>query len=157
MTGVLPDCRRRILSLAREWIGTPYRHQASVKGEGCDCVGLMRGIYREYYGMEKDPEEMPPYRPNWYEVNQRDPLLSFGRRHMEEVPLSDMIPSDVLVFRMKKGMSAKHCGIATDTGTMIHAYSGKSVFEVSLGAHWIRKVAAVLRFPCPEEIASWPR
>ena len=28
------------------WIGTPYRHQASLKGVGCDCLGLVRGVWR---------------------------------------------------------------------------------------------------------------
>lgn len=151
MTGVLPECRQRIVDIAHSWIGTPYRHQASLKGQGCDCVGMIRGVYREFYDLENDPEIVPPYQPDWYEVDQRDPLLNFGRRHLVEVPFEDMIPSDVLVFRMKRGVSAKHCGIITAPDTMVHAYSKQKVFEVSLGVHWYSKVAAVLRFPCEEE------
>jgi len=44
--------------IARSWIGTPYVHQASVKGVGCDCLGLLRGVWRELVGAE--PEKMPP-------------------------------------------------------------------------------------------------
>jgi NlpC/P60 family putative phage cell wall peptidase len=36
-----------LVTLARGWIGTPYRHQASLKGVGCDCLGLLRGVWRE--------------------------------------------------------------------------------------------------------------
>jgi NlpC/P60 family putative phage cell wall peptidase len=151
MTGVLPENRQKIIDIARTWIGTPYRHQSSIKGEGCDCVGMVRGVYREFFGVENDPENMPPYQPNWYEVDQKDPLLLFGRRHLEEVPFEEMMPSDILVFRMKRGVSAKHCGIITSTDTMVHAYSKQKVYEVSLGDQWLRKVAAVLRFPCPED------
>ena len=46
---------------ARGWIGTPYRHQASLKGVGCDCLGLVRGVWREVMGEE--PEAPPAYRP----------------------------------------------------------------------------------------------
>jgi cell wall-associated NlpC family hydrolase len=41
--------RTHIVALAREWLGTPYHHQASLKGVGTDCVGLVRGIWREVY------------------------------------------------------------------------------------------------------------
>ena len=33
-----------IVRAARGWIGTPYVHQASVRGAGCDCLGLLRGV-----------------------------------------------------------------------------------------------------------------
>jgi cell wall-associated NlpC family hydrolase len=36
--------RSAIVAEARTWIGTPYRHQASLKGVGCDCLGLVRGV-----------------------------------------------------------------------------------------------------------------
>ena len=38
--------RGRIVRLARSWIGTPYHHQASVRGVGTDCIGLVRGVWR---------------------------------------------------------------------------------------------------------------
>src|SRR5262249_4967948 len=38
--------RERIVEEARRWIGTPYRHQASVLAAGCDCIGLIRGVAR---------------------------------------------------------------------------------------------------------------
>lgn len=36
--------RRDIVLQAQTWIGTPYRHQQSVKGSGVDCVGLILGV-----------------------------------------------------------------------------------------------------------------
>ncbi len=41
-----------IVRRARGWLGTPYHHQASVKGVGCDCLGLIRGLWRELCGPE---------------------------------------------------------------------------------------------------------
>lgn len=52
---------RAVVAEAMDWIGTPYRHQASRKGVGCDCLGLVRGVWRALYGRE--PEAPGPYRP----------------------------------------------------------------------------------------------
>lgn len=41
MSGVT---RAAIVAEARRWLGTPYRHQASVIGAGADCLGLVRGV-----------------------------------------------------------------------------------------------------------------
>lgn len=49
--------RTRIIAEARAWIGTPYRHQGSLKGVGCDCLGLVCGVWRALNGAE--PEATP--------------------------------------------------------------------------------------------------
>ncbi len=35
-----------IVSEARSWLGTPFKHQGRVKGVGCDCIGLIAGVAR---------------------------------------------------------------------------------------------------------------
>ena len=37
--------RETIVRCARGWLGTPYHHQASMKSVGCDCLGLIRGLW----------------------------------------------------------------------------------------------------------------
>ena len=37
---------KEIVTAARGWIGTPFRWEASVKGVGCDCRGLLAGLDR---------------------------------------------------------------------------------------------------------------
>ena len=37
-----------VIAAARGWIGTPYLHQASLKGVGTDCLGLVRGVSVSY-------------------------------------------------------------------------------------------------------------
>ena len=59
------------------WIGTPYRHQASLKGVGCDCLGLVRGVWRAVCGDE--PEAVPAYSPDWAEASRRETLGAGGR------------------------------------------------------------------------------
>ena len=43
-----------VVERARAWIGTPYRHQASCRGAGTDCLGLLRGLWREMLGPEPE-------------------------------------------------------------------------------------------------------
>jgi NlpC/P60 family putative phage cell wall peptidase len=50
---------KRVIAIARSWLGTPYHDQASLRGIGCDCLGLARGVWREVVGPEPFP--IPPY------------------------------------------------------------------------------------------------
>ena len=138
--------RSRIVAEAREWLGTPYRHQASARGAGCDCLGLLRGVWREVYGAE--PEMVPAYSPDWDEVARGEVLQAAVRRHLIERPVDGMRPGDVILFRMRRGAVAKHLGIcASDVPSFIHAYSGHGVVESVLTPPWRRRVAGVFAFP----------
>ena len=87
----------KALEIARSWIGTPYRHQCSLKGEGTDCLGLLRGVYRELYSTG-DPKEMPNYSMSWNEHLSTDPLIEATREFLDEFPLKAHIPGKVLLF-----------------------------------------------------------
>ena len=101
--------REQIVAAARGWIGTPYHHQASLKGVGCDCLGLIRGLWRELLGDE--PEALPAYTGDWGDVTGSEPLLAVAHRHLLPLRHADLAGAgDVLVFRMRAGV-AKHAGI----------------------------------------------
>ena len=134
-----------IVAAARGWIGTPYRHQASVKGVGCDCLGLVRGVWRERHGSE--PEQTPAYAPGWAEDAGEEALAAAGFRHFLPQPTTAFLPGDVLLFRWKPHLPAKHAAIAVSRDRMIHAHDGLSVCEVSLSPWWLRRLAFVFRFP----------
>jgi NlpC/P60 family putative phage cell wall peptidase len=135
----------KVVAEARTWIGTPYLHQASVKGVGCDCLGLVRGVWRAVYGCE--PEPTPPYARDWAEVAASEPLAEAALRHMTPVNPRDCAPGDVLLFRWRAGMVAKHAAIMASSTTMIHAHDGAAVAEVALAPWWRRRIAFVFRFP----------
>lgn len=136
--------RARVVEEARAWIGTPYRHQAATKGAGCDCLGLLRGVWRELYGFVP---VVPPYTSDWDEVAREDVLQRAARFHLNERSLAALEAGDVLLFRMRKGAVAKHLGIASRPDHFIHAYSGHGVVENTLSAPWRRRVAGVFAFP----------
>lgn len=140
--------REAVVAEARRWLGTPYLHQCSVRGIGCDCLGLLRGIWREVYGCE--PENPPPYTMDWGEVERVEVLEAASERHLVRRELTDPEAGDVLLFRMREGAVAKHLGICSHGGTspaFIHAYVRHGVVENSLSAPWRRRIAGVFAFP----------
>ncbi len=137
--------RASIVAAARSWLGTPYVHQASAKGAGCDCLGLIRGVWRELYGSE--PETPPPYSPDWNERHADEPLLSAARRNLVEKDASEIAAGDVIVFRVAANGPAKHCGIATSPDAFIHAYAGRAVVESWMNRWWRARIAGAFEFP----------
>ena len=135
--------RAEVVSIARSWIGTPYHHQESVKGVGCDCLGLVRGVFRELYGFEA--QEVPAYSRDWAEAGRREVLLEAGRAHLR--PVREARAGDVLVFRFRAGMIAKHTAIKVGDFTMIHAIENAPVCEVHIGPWWSRRLAGCFEFP----------
>lgn len=135
----------RLAAAARSWLGTPYQHQASLRGVGCDCLGLLRGVWRDVHGLE--PEIPPPYTPDWAESQHTfaEPLLDAVRRYLD--PVSDGAPrvGDVLLFRWRAHLPAKHLAIVSMSGLMIHAHDGACVCEVPFSAWWQRHLAASFR------------
>lgn len=140
-----------IVTEAREWIGTPYVHQASVKGAGTDCLGLLRGVWRALYGAE--PETVPPYSFDWSEPQGEERLWEAALRHLVTKETDAEGIGDVLLFRMKADGVAKHLGVVSEVGPaprFIHAYTRHGVVESALTLPWRRRVVA--RFSFPQEI-----
>ena len=135
--------RAAVVAEARSWLGTPYQHQASAKGAGCDCLGLVRGVWRALYGEE--PQGVPPYRPDWAELGGEETLLEAARRCLR--PTNDPRPGDVLLFRMHPDAPVQHAAIASADDRMIHAYWGRAVVESWLGPWWRGRLAAAFSFP----------
>lgn len=139
------DRSAAVVASARRWIGTPYRHQASLIGAGADCLGVLRGVWRELVGPE--PEAPPPYARSWAENGAGELLLDVAKRWLAPAPGEDVTAGDVLLFRVSRGLVAKHCGVATASRSMVHAYDGHAVAETAIPDVWVRRLVARFRFP----------
>ena len=137
--------RAAIVAEALSWVGTPYRHQASLKGVGCDCLGLIRGVWRAFYGGE--PETMPAYTPDWAEAKGSETLAEAARRHLTEIGLADAGAGDILLFRWRNHLPAKHAAILVENGRFVHAQQGAAVARAALTPWWRRRIACAFRFP----------
>jgi NlpC/P60 family putative phage cell wall peptidase len=141
----MPYTRDDIVAEARRWIGTPYHHQASVRGIGTDCLGLVRGVWRALHGAEA--EVVPAYARDWAEATGDETMLAAARRHLIERDRAVADLGDVLIFRYRAHAVAKHVGILSGPTSMIHAIEGRAVAEVPLGTWWRRHLAAAFSFP----------
>lgn len=140
--------RAEIVAAARLWLGTPYLHQAARRGAGTDCLGLIRGLWQDLAGAE--PEAPPAYSPDWSEASGDERLWAAAERHLRRMATPGL--GSVLLFRMRKGVVAKHLGIVSALGPLgpmkfIHAYSGQGVVETSFGAIWHQSLVAAFDFP----------
>ena len=140
-----PVSRAALVAAARGWLGTPYHHQASLRGVGCDCLGLVRGVWRECVGPE--PELPGPYCPDWAEASGVEQLAQAGQRHLVPRGRDAFLPGDVLLFRWRAHVPAKHLAIVSTPASMVHAHDGACVAEVALTPWWLRHLAHVFGFP----------
>jgi len=144
--------RAAVAAEARAWLGTPYHHQASVKGVGCDCLGLLRGVWRAAVGPE--PEAMVAYTPDWGQATGEETLLAVANRHLVPIALAEATRGDVLVFRMKPRAVAKHCGILVTPSRFVHSHGKAGTVEANLSDWWRRHVAGAFAFPEPRRVGN---
>ena len=140
-----PANANAVIAAARAWLGTPYHDQASLRGVGCDCLGLARGVWRDVVGTE--PQAIPPYSRDWGETGAREVLADGARAMMIEIPLAQIGPGALVLFRMAPRAIAKHVGILTASDRFIHAYDRLGVIEEALTTTWARKIAFAFQFP----------
>lgn len=146
-----------VVEKARDWVGTPYHHQGSLKQAGTDCLGLIRGLWRELYD-GAEPEIPPVYSQHWGEFDPTETLLLAAQRNLEVKAVAaegsfvvnprsiHWEPGAIIVLRRTPNVVAKHCAIVSTSERIIHAYSGVGVRETSVGI-WDKHVAGIFRFP----------
>lgn len=132
-----------VVSAAREWLGTPYRHQASVLGAGCDCLGLVRGVWRTLYGDE--PMALPAYRADMRDAAHAQSLVEAAERWLVATPEAEA--GHVVLFKLSGASAPKHCGIMIAPDRFIHAQEQIGVVEANLSESWARRVVGTFAFP----------
>lgn len=134
----------QVFAAAKEWIGTPYRHQCSQKEIGCDCLGLVRGVWRKILGEE--PFCVPPYVQFGKDPSGASQLINAAQNML--VPLNGaLVPGSVLLFQMHKKIPPRHCGILIEGGRFIHAQERLGVIELALDKRWQRRIHSTYAFP----------
>lgn len=96
--------REQVYLQAQQWIGTPFHHQARLRGVGVDCIGLIIGVARELQLIAPDFD---------YGAYPRVPdgrtLLDVSRRYMTEIERDQMAPGCAIVVAFEK--DPQHFGI----------------------------------------------
>jgi len=76
-----------------------------------------------------EPERAPPYAPDWAEAASGEPLADAAARHLVAIDRDAYREGDVVLFRWRNNLPAKHAAIVTSAGTMAHAHDGAAVAE----------------------------
>lgn len=98
--------RTDVVQAARAWLGTPFHHQARLKGVGVDCVGLVIGVAREL-GLVAPDFDVDTY-PR---VPDGSSLMHLVNLHMTPLDV-EMAPGHVVVVRFDR--DPQHLGILGD-------------------------------------------
>lgn len=143
----LPGINKQVLKIAHTWLGTPYRHQAAIKGSGCDCIGLITGIWLDVLNQMPAGFVMPPYTAWWAEETGLSLMVDNGFKYMIPIRVEDKMPGDILMYRMLRRGQTKHAGIYAGNNEMIHAYAGHNVMKTALVNNIGAKLTHVFRYP----------
>ena len=139
---------KRIITQARTWLGTPYHHQARLKGVGCDCLGLVVGVAGELGLTCSDGTPLISFDETTY---SRQPdgarLTAMLQSVLNEVPVGDAAPGDLVLFSIEG--NPQHVGLLTDYEGLgvIHCYApSRKVVEHRLDNKWQQRIVKVFRW-----------
>jgi Cell wall-associated hydrolases (invasion-associated proteins) len=133
--------RKRIVEIARSWLGTPYHHQACLKGVGVDCAQLLVGVYQEF-----DPTvyaNIPAYSPQWHLNRGEEKYLEVVRRHMTEID-GPPLPGDIAMWKF--GRCFSHGAIVVAWPLVIHARVQANCELIDVGTSlWLKNIGTETR------------
>lgn len=139
----------QIVVVVCSWIGMFYVYQVSCKGVGCDCFGLLCGVWCEVMGFEL--EVLLFYMLDWVEWNQKEMLWDVVVWYFLEIDLEMVVVGDVLLFVFFRYLLVKYCVflimcINEMVLLIVYVYEYFFVLEVVLVLDWWKKVCFVFLF-----------
>jgi NlpC/P60 family putative phage cell wall peptidase len=138
--------RDKIIEEAKSWFGTPYHHQARVKGVGVDCAQLVAGVAENVFPALK-PINNQVYSVEWHLHNREELMCQIIESfNCEEKPIEEREPGDILTFKF--GRVNSHMGILIENNQFIHArIDTKKVVINQLSGDWLERLGKVYNFP----------
>jgi cell wall-associated NlpC family hydrolase len=109
--------RRAVVAEAISWLGTPYHHQACVKGVGADCAQMPLAVYAAA-GLIPETA-VGDYSPQWFLHRSAELYLAWVERFAREVAPQQIGPGDFAVWRF--GRTFSHGAVIADWPRIIHA------------------------------------
>lgn len=144
--------REQIVAAGRKYLGTPFKHQGRLMGQGCDCVGIPLMIAGDLKLVDKSGI---PLNGDCFHTYSAQPVGNYVHdmcmEHLVYKPVREMLPGDFL--SMKVVTAACHVALVTedDKGRVciLHAYSGGpgKVVEHLLDEKWRRRIVGCFKFP----------
>jgi cell wall-associated NlpC family hydrolase len=110
---------------ARRWLGTPFVAGASVRGAGCDCGGLLAGVFRTL--------RVPV-------IQVADPAAALALNATSLLPAEPQ-PGAILALSQAPGGPPVHLAIQMASCSLIHAHWSRGVVENRFGRWFWNRLA----------------
>lgn len=114
--------REAVVREAQTWLGTPWHHQARVKGGGVDCGQILAGVFHAA-GLIPDVDA-GEYPPDWHLHRAAEHYLGLVERFMARISGPPQ-PGDVVLYRY--GRCISHGGIVVEWPLIVHSLKGSGV------------------------------
>ena len=135
--------RAEIVAEARAWLNTRWQHQASLKGVGTDCIGLIAGVAREL-GIAEAAQFDSSATIKGY-GRQPDPAMLLRACGELLDPCADPVAGDILLFRFE--LEPAHFGILSAPDYVIHAYAqARRVVENRIDELWRSRIVGAFSY-----------
>jgi cell wall-associated NlpC family hydrolase len=117
---------------APNWEGTPFHWQASVKGEGVDCKGLVVGIL--HAAGVPCAKALDVNFKGYAEHKKVNSVLlrKTLKKHCSKVDMKDAVAGDILLIRIEK--VSQHLGILLDGKEFMHATPARGACRAKIGS-----------------------
>lgn len=139
--------REAVVAEARSWVGTPWRHQSSLKGVASDCIGLVRGVARQFCIPEAELFANDPRFRGYGRTPQRALLLEAVGLYLVPVDVPQI--ADILLMQHEPDPDPRHFAIITalDPMYIVHAYAQmRKVVENRVDEKWRARVVGAFAF-----------
>ena len=145
--------REQIVAEARDWLGTPWHHQAMVKGVGTDCIGLLAGVALNTGIADARAHMRDPRFKGYGREPLPDVLLAACEQYLDEIPIADAGLGDIFLLKVPRGRLPQHFAIVSRVADgkpsyMLHATSAfpRCVVENGIDDQWWSRVLKAYRF-----------
>ena len=116
-----------IISVADQWIGTPFHEQGRQKSVGCDCIGLILGVAKEVGAISLTNQPWDQCYVHAYDpLTDSQLLVELMPKYFMEVPIFPGIkispqPGDILLIQITQNQY--HLSIQSYNNRIIHSCS----------------------------------
>lgn len=111
--------RELVVREAESWLGTPYHHEARVKGSGVDCGQILVAVYSQFDFLPAD-YEIKHYPPDFAMHRDVEWYLSIVQEFSREISEAEIKTGDIILYKL--GRLFAHGAIVTNYPEIIHAW-----------------------------------
>lgn len=138
--------RADVAVAAQGWVGTPFKHQAALRGVGCDCMGLVYGVAQEKAIPGIDQFLADPSLRVYGRMPDAERLLAGCDRFLDRIPIHEAGVGDVLLMAFES--EPRHFAVVSRTCPLyiVHALAqARRVVEHRLDELWASRIVRAYR------------